>query len=99
MSKPTFIPSCSPVRDRLWAKAAASGEAMQASATSPTSQGPTEAPRSPPAAIMAYITTPPAGNLSEEIIRLPGQSIELQKPVRAQPIRPTKGKGETAATR
>ena len=54
---------------------------------------------SPPAAIMAKMNTPPCGNRSEPTIRLPGHSMDTQKPVKAQAARPRIGHGESAARR
>lgn len=94
---PAFIPSCSIPKPSFNAKSTPPLLAITRSVTEPTSCGPSAAPISPPAAINAYISTPPFGNFSADTIKLPGQSIETQSPVNAQPIKPITGTGDTAA--
>ena len=98
-ANPAFIASCSTVNPKLSANVSAEGAAETVSVMTPTSCGPTDAPISPPAAIIAYINKPPSATRSDETIKLPGQSIETQSPVSAQAISPTTAQGENTAIR
>ena len=55
---PIFKPNCSGVKLKASAQEINLGLNIVISVSKPTSCGPTEAPRSPPAAIKAYINTP-----------------------------------------
>ena len=94
---PHFMPICSTESAVLDARLCAKLLADTASVMMPTNWGATEAPKSPPAAIMAYITTPPVGIRSAATIKLPGHNIETQKPVKAQAISPTMALFENTA--
>ena len=99
MNNPHFIPSCSPVSPMLCANESIRSLPETASVITPTSSGPIDAPRSPPAAIKAYMITPPVGILSDTAMMLPGQSIEAESPVRAHAKRPITAFDESAAVR
>ena len=85
---PTSIPNfkliCSGDRLNISAREMIRGCLSAMSVTTPISCGATEAPRSPPAAIIANRKTPPEGMRSVDTMRLPGQSIDTQSPVIAQ---------------
>ena len=98
-SMPIFMASCSAVMPHVVANEITDALFIATSVMIPTSCGPTDAPQSPPAAIKAKIKIPPLGYLSDATIKLPGQSIETQNPVIAQPMSPTMAKGEKAATK
>ena len=67
--------------------------------TKPTRLGPALHPRSPPSASSANIAVPPVGNLSDEILMVPGHIIPTEKPQTIQPIKPAIGFDETEASR
>ena len=67
--------------------------------TRPTIPGPMLPPRSPAIASKANIAVPPAGNLSDEILIVPGHIIPTEKPQIIHPIKPVIGFDETEASR
>lgn len=93
-ARPNFNPNWSSVRFNEFAQLTAFGKAVTPSVTRPTSCGPMDAPKSPPAAIKAKRNTPPWAILDELTTRLPGHIIALQSPVNAQAISPIIGRGE-----
>ena len=99
MSIPHFMPSCSTVIPRVWARFVPAVLAAIPSVITPTSCGPAEAPKSPPAAIIAYKKTPPVGMRSDAIIKLPGHNIDTQSPVNAQANNPSRGRLVKAAVK
>ena len=68
-------------------------------AINPTTDGPAEQPTSPANAIKAYIAVPVFGSVTAAVLKVPGQKIPTEKPHMAQPIRPTTGFPDRAATR
>ena len=96
---PNFMLNCSMVSPSEFAQPAICELAAARSVTIPTSCGPIAAPMSPPAAIIAYINTPPVVILAELTTKLPGHIIAVQRPVRAQAISPKIGMGERIHTR
>ena len=67
--------------------------------TRPTIPGPMLPPRSPAIASKANIAVPPAGNLSDEILIVPGHIIPTEKPQIIHPIKPDIGFNDTEASR
>ena len=57
----------------------------------PTMPGPMLPPRSPAMARSANMAVPPAGNLSEEMLIVPGHMIPTEKPHMIQPTKPANG--------
>ena len=68
-------------------------------AIKPTTEGPAEQPTSPASAIKAYMAVPEFGKAIAAVLKVPGQKIPTEKPHTAQPISPTTGLPDSAATR
>ena len=66
---------------------------------SPTSQGPSEHPRSPAAASMPNIGAPPFSKRADAILKAPGHIILTDKPHTAQKITQPKALGISAIPR
>ena len=69
------------------------------SATNPTDMGPMVPPRSPASARKANIAVPPAGQMREAMLMVPGHMMPTEKPHRAQPATPRAGAGVRDASR
>ena len=99
VNKPILKPSWSIVILSVSASGAKVFDAITISVTVPISCGPTDAPKSPPAAKRAKIITPPLGSLSVLTISVPGHNIEENRPDKAQAIMFKIGSGERAQTK
>ena len=62
-------------------------------ATNPTREGPAEHPKSPARARKTNIAVFPPGIAATDLLNVAGHRIPTDKPVKAQPINPTKGLG------